>query len=818
MPTLVTRSRALLAAAAMAALVLTAPAGGAAAAAPAAASMAATTAAAATMAATTAAAAAATTAGTVATGSAVATAGPPPTALMVDRLAPLGAGPLTVGSAVRRGSMTLGDFRVEVWPASREVVVTDTTVGAVVWANVPGTAFVQGSRAGLAMTEYRGYFWPQVLRSVSLTRQTLTAVRSVAGAVTLSGLLSGRQGSRTVATTWAMTLRGVRRGGAPTLQVDVTTGRIAGAALSSVQVVQRRTAGERVSGFGAQYRPYDLSGTLFPLLVREQGVGRGQQPLSSIVNLGQPGAAGTLAMTYAAWPSWLTSAGRAGHVVGSAATAFGTVDLRSRDALRLELRAPTVRLELTAGTTPAEALTRREAATTVPGLPDWTSTGAVLGVQGGTAAVRAKLKTVLDAGATISAVWIQDWSGQRTTSFGDRLWWTWQLDRQRYPGWEAFVDELAAQGIRVLTYVNPMLTDAAAKKPAPPRNLFREAAAKGYLVKNRRGLPYLQDQGEFTAALVDLTNPKARSWYADVIATQVLAGKVSGFMADFGEGLPYDAVLKAGGGARWHNAYPVLWAQTVRDGCRRARKPDCVTFFRSGSTGSAAVAPLFWAGDQMVNVAPQDGMASALLGMEAAGASGWPLMHSDVGGYTSIPIAGAVRAPDLLARWAQLEAFGVFLRTHEGNQPAQNLQVYSDPAQADAFARATRIYAALATYRRDVVAESVATRLPALRHPSLVFPGSAAATADREFFLGSHLLVAPVLTAGATRVSVTFPPGTWRHVLTGQEYAGDRTATVPAPLDTPAAFVRTDDPVGDQIVASLAAAGLTTTPVPVPGG
>jgi alpha-glucosidase len=148
------------------------------------------------------------------------------------------------------------------------------------------------------------------------------------------------------------------------------------------------------------------------------------------------------------------------------------------------------------------------------------------------------------------------------------------------------------------------------------------------------------------------------------------------------------------------------------------------------------------------------------------------------------------------------------MRSHEGNQPARNLQVYSDAQQAGGFALGSRIYAALADYRRSVVAQSGATNLPAMRHPSLVVPGTAAATADDQFFLGEHLLVAPVMRPGATSVSVTFPPGEWRHILTGAVYAGDATTTVPAPIGTPAAFVRTDDPVGDQIRAAMQAAGL----------
>jgi hypothetical protein len=83
------------------------------------------------------------------------------------------------------------------------------------------------------------------------------------------------------------------------------------------------------------------------------------------------------------------------------------------------------------------------------------------------------------------------------------LWWNWEVDRDSYPDWEVLVAELAAQvlscahhtspsslsphllshsplaflasqGIRVMGYVNPHLTDVSLK-PAHHRNLFLEA-------------------------------------------------------------------------------------------------------------------------------------------------------------------------------------------------------------------------------------------------------------------------------------------------------------------------------------------------------
>ena len=68
-----------------------------------------------------------------------------------------------------------------------------------------------------------------------------------------------------------------------------------------------------------------------------------------------------------------------------------------------------------------------------------------------------------------------------------------------------------------------------------------------------------------------------------------------------------------------------------------------------------------------------------------------------------------------------------------------------------------------------------------MRPTWMVFPGT---DADLQFFLGDHLLMAPVLAEGATSVECRSRPGTWVHALS-QTFQGDQTLTVPAPLDTP---------------------------------
>lgn len=698
------------------------------------------------------------------------------------------------------GSWSVGSVDVEL--SAEALRMTDPARDdLVVWESPAGTSFVVGVLGSLSWQDYRGYFWPTTRHECELVDQEVRSATDDGGRLEVSGLLTGCGRARE----YVVEVRPGPTRGDVTLAVEARD-------VDALGLVTGRTPGAGVHGLGEQFAPFDLSGRIIPIVVREQGVGRGEQPLTFLADVAAGGVGGTLEMTYAAWPSFVTDDVRGVAFDPDVAEthAFAVADTRHETEVVLTSWSPRIEADLTAEEDPRALLVRRGAKATRPGLPDWVLSGAVLGVQGGTDAVRQVVADLQDEGAALSAVWLQDWTGTRPSDIADQLWWTGQLDEQRYPGWDDMVADFSSDGIRVLTYVNPWLVDATDKGDTSIRNLFQEAADAGYLVRDPQGETYLVDQGGFDAALVDLTNPQARDWYAETIATEVFGQGVDGFMADSGEGLPFDAVLADGDPRFEHNRWPSLMAATVRDACDQADRPDCVVWFHTGSAGIERFAPLFWNGDQVVTYSEQDGMPSALLGTFSAGVSGWHLTHSDVGGYKSIDalVRDYTRPAEMNQRWAEMEAFGVVMRTHEGNRPTANAQVYDTPEARRAFARMTRLFAALAPYRSEVVREAQETAVPALRHGWLEYPGTAAADSDTQFFFGSSVLVAPVFGDGRDQVSVTLPPGTWVHLLTGERFDGDQVVDVDAPLGTPAAFVRADDPALADLQAMVVEADL----------
>ncbi len=539
--------------------------------------------------------------------------------------------------------------------------------------------------------------------------------------------------------------------------------------------------GEKVWGCGEQMSYFELRGRRFPLWTSEPGVGRDKtSPITFKADVNGR-AGGDYYTTNYPQPSFLSSRRYAAHLETTAYSAF---DFRHDAFHELEVWAAPDRLEFHAADD-FPALVERVSARfgRQLRLPEWLYNGAIIGLKAGEDSF-ARLDTYLAAGARVSALWCEDWAGVRTTSFGTRLFWDWRWNPARYPDLPQRIADLHARGIRFMGYANPYLcTDG---------TLFGEADSLGLLARDAAGDTYRVDFGEFDCGVVDFTQQAARDWFATrILGDNMLELGLSGWMADFGEYLPIDAVLANGDARLMHNAWPTIWAEVNADAIARAgRTGDAVFFMRAGFTGVQRACPLLWAGDQCVDFSRHDGLPSVICGALSSGLLGNAYHHSDIGGYTSL--FGNVRTAELLQRWTEMAAFTSLMRTHEGNRPGDNLQIDQSPEVLAHFARFTRIWCHLAPYLR-ALSEQAATRgLPLQRPLFLEFPDDPAGyTIQDQYLYGPDLVVAPVHKAGLTNWCVHLPAGSaWTHVWSGVTYAGGARVTVPAPIGQPPVFFR----------------------------
>lgn len=691
-------------------------------------------------------------------------------------------------------SLALGAFDIHLDAERHQLtVVRREQPTRPVWQTVAGRSFLAFARDRRRFRFARGSFRIHHRIVESHPASAIDRVAQHEETVEFSGPLAGT-GSR-------YTLRLTDLGNGVGITVETNTAAHAGATMRS-RLTFALAPNAGIYGFGAQYSVLDLRGRLLPIWSQEQGHGRGLQPLSRWVNLFAPGSAGDWHTTYTAVPYFVTSDARSFAVDGYAYCEF---DMRERGVVTVDHFAPRMAARAYDAGTPADVVrAHTQHCGRMPELPPWIHQGAVVRAGGGSAAVRQRLASLRRAGVPVAALWIEDWCGKRQTVTGSRLWWNWEPDADLYPDWPDLVAQLRDDGVRVLSYYNPFLVDAG-RKPNHRDNLFAEAERRGLLVRTRRGRPYFIGQGGFRAALLDLSNPEARSWIEARMRAQLALG-VGGWMNDFAEALPPDCVLHSGEDPlTFHNRYPEMWASVAREAVRNAGcEGDAVFFSRSGAMRSPAASTLFWLGDQTVTWDAHDGLASVVVGLLSSGLSGYALNHSDIGGYFSLNLPGLryVRTPELYCRWAELAAFTTVFRTHDTNQPGANHQYDSDARTLAHFAAMARLYIALAPYRAAVVREATSTGLPVARHLLLHYPNDPEVIGlDRQFLLGSDVLVAPVLHPDHNRVRLYLPEGSWTHLWSGRTYDSDgQWIEVAAPIGQPAAFYRSDA----AVAASLA--------------
>jgi sulfoquinovosidase len=541
--------------------------------------------------------------------------------------------------------------------------------------------------------------------------------------------------------------------------------------------------GERVWGGGEQLSYFDLRGRRFPMWTSEPGNGRDKSTLLTFKSDQASNSGGDYYNTNYPQPTYLSSRRYALHVD---TLAYSVFDFSHEDFHEIEFWEVPASIEMwEAGSFVDLVSILSLRFGRQPTLPAWVMRGAIIGLKDGEQSYQ-RLENIIAAGTAVSGLWCEDWVGIRQTSFGKRLFWDWKWNAKRYPKLDEKIRSWESRGIRFLGYVNPYLCIDGTQYPV--------AAASGFLARRPdRDEPYLVDFGEFECGIVDFTNSKAVEWFEEqVIGRNMLDFGLSGWMADFGEYLPADVRLASGlDGMLAHNAWPTLWAKVNAEAVsRRGKTGETLFFMRAGFSGVQAYCPLLWAGDQAVDFSRHDGLQTVICAALSSGLLGNAYHHSDIGGYTSL--FGNVRSAELLQRWAEMAAFTAVMRTHEGNRPAENLQIDQNPEVLAHFARMTRVYRHLAPYLSQLSLEAATRGLPLQRPLFLHYEGDPRAYEGQTSYLfGPDLLVAPVITAGAVRWRTYLPGGeTWVHVWSEAEYAGGQDVEVAAPLGEPPVFYR----------------------------
>lgn len=373
------------------------------------------------------------------------------------------------------------------------------------------------------------------------------------------------------------------------------------------------------------------------------------------------------------------------------------------------------------------------------------------------------------------------------------------FDANRFPNPKKMVGNLLEQGFHIVPIVDPGV------KRDVEYTVYQEGVSGNYFCRRLEGELYFGEVWPGISAFPDFTSSATRSWWGEKHKFYTQLG-IQGIWNDMNEPAVFnesktmelDVMHQAEGRPQphraLHNLYGLQMSRATYEGLReqlQGERPFVLT--RSGYIGVQRYAAV-WTGDNRSFWEHMEMAVPMLLNM---GLSGIPFAGVDVGGFAYDT------QPELLARWTQLGAFLPFFRNHSAiDAIRQEPWRFGEEIEAVCRAAIARRYR-LIPYLYSVFAEAARKGWPVVRPIFMEAPGdSTALTVADEFFVGRHLLAAPVLRPQQRKRMVYFPEGEWVDVESGLTYSGAQYHIVDAPLSHMPLFARAGAPIAETDVYS----------------
>ncbi len=358
---------------------------------------------------------------------------------------------------------------------------------------------------------------------------------------------------------------------------------------------------------------------------------------------------------------------------------------------------------------------------------------------------------------------------------------------RRFPSPARLVQQLSDLGFKTVVIVDPGV------KADPDYPVAREGLAQDYFVKYPDGEVYIGEVWPGPSYFPDFSNPAARGWWGRGLQQLFQVG-VRGIWNDmnepavWGKAFPLEVLFHDEG--RWqnqkkmHNLYGFLMAQATFDAFRRylpQERPFILT--RAGFAGIQRYAAV-WTGD---NVASEDHLALGIRMLLGMGLSGLPFVGTDVGGFIGTP------SQELFARWMQIGAFSPLFRghTHYGSN-RQEPWVFGEEIERISR-KFVRLRYRMFPYFYTLFWEASETGIPLMRPLFWEFqndPRVYEETVQHQFLVGSHLMIAPVISENQRIIKVYLPEGKWFELNLRKVFEGPGTIYLDTSLEVLPIFLR----------------------------
>ena len=377
------------------------------------------------------------------------------------------------------------------------------------------------------------------------------------------------------------------------------------------------------------------------------------------------------------------------------------------------------------------------------------------------------------------------------------------LDPTRFPDPTTMIHAVHDAGLRFAVWAGPYIQSFV-------QPTYDQAKSAGYFTPIE-GVP-----ANGFGDPIDFTNPAAYSFWQSLIQKDIDMG-VEGFEMDYAEDI-FPSIFTQrnvwgfsdGSDDRtMHYGYTVLYHQAYQ---QMLRNPEgAFMLCRAGRWGDQVNVAVTWPGDMDANMAQHGDMyvdhsgtpqiavgglpATVIMGL-TIGPSGFPFFASDTGGYRDSPPNN-----ETFTRWFEQTALSSAMDVGDASSPEDP---YSDTpweftpengrneTTLDTYRTYARLHMRLFPFEWTYAQQIATTGRPITRAFGLVYPQLGVHPSD-EYLFGEELLVAPVVTAGATTRTLTLPPGDWIDWWQGTTYPGGdggSQITVQAPLETLPLFIK----------------------------
>ncbi|MFW5992391.1 MAG: TIM-barrel domain-containing protein, partial [Halanaerobiaceae bacterium] len=361
-------------------------------------------------------------------------------------------------------------------------------------------------------------------------------------------------------------------------------------------------------------------------------------------------------------------------------------------------------------------------------------------------------------------------------------------DEDRFPDPESLMSDLAEQGFKIVTIVDPGV-----KKDAE-YEVYKEGVLKDYFIKYLDGNLVIEPVWPGDSAFPDFTVKEVREWWGDLHRKFIDMG-VSGIWNDMNEPAVFSnenktlsdpEIIHDNEGdidthRRFHNVYGLLEGKSTYQALKKHTESRPFVLTRAGFAGIQRYAAV-WTGD---NRSFWEHLQMAMPMLMNLGMSGVAFCGTDVGGF------GDDSNGELLTRWTQMGTFMPFFRNHTSKGTAWQEPWAFGKKYETIIKKYIRLRYKFLIHIYNLIHEAVKTGVPVLRPVVLEFPEDETTyNLFDQFMVGEEILVAPVYQPDRDSRMVYLPQGQWYDYWSDTVYNGGKNIIAEAPLEKMPIFIK----------------------------